>query len=171
MYKDKDKQREANKQAMRRKRAASVIPCDTRLKVIPSNTPIVIPCEVERTGVNLEALNIAAVPNGHGGHKLIAPIPKRGKDEGVTINLPEQPPKGAAVLEVETESNLKSKRGKDIKCFEDLPPDVQRTIRSVSESNEEFQKRTEVAIKYQHLFPDRYHSTGARLCQIDRKDI
>lgn len=52
------------------------------------------------------------------------------------------------------------KRGKDIKCFEDLPLDVQQTIRSLSDTNEEFQKRTQTAIRYQHLFPDRYHSTG-----------
>lgn len=52
------------------------------------------------------------------------------------------------------------KRGKDIKCFEDLPPDVQQTIRILSESNEEFQRRTGIAIRYQHLFPDRYHSSG-----------
>ena len=46
MYKDKDKQREANREAMRRNRA-SVIPCDTRLKVIPEDTPVVILCEAE----------------------------------------------------------------------------------------------------------------------------
>ena len=53
MYKDKDRQREANREAMRRNRAkgASVIPCDTRLKVIPEDTPVVIPSDVipERT--------------------------------------------------------------------------------------------------------------------------
>lgn len=48
------------------------------------------------------------------------------------------------------------KRGQDIKCFEDLPLDVQQTIRRTSDSNEEFQKRTAAAIHYQHLFPDRY---------------
>ena len=54
----------------------------------------------------------------------------------------------------------KPKRGKDIKAFADLPPDVQATINRVSQSNEEKQKRTAAAIKYQHLFPDRFHSTG-----------
>ena len=43
------------------------------------------------------------------------------------------------------------KRGKDIKCFKDLPPDVQATIRRVSQSNEEFQRRTAIAIHYQHM--------------------
>ena len=49
-----------------------------------------------------------------------------------------------------------AKRGKDIKCFADLPPDVQATINRVSESNEEKAKRTAAAIKYQRLFPDNY---------------
>ena len=48
------------------------------------------------------------------------------------------------------------KRGKDIKCFEDLPPDIQRTIIDISESEEEKQRRTGIAIHYQHVFPDRY---------------
>ena len=48
------------------------------------------------------------------------------------------------------------KRGKDIKCFEDLPVDVQATINRLSESNEEKAKRTAAAIKYQHLFPDSF---------------
>lgn len=48
------------------------------------------------------------------------------------------------------------KRGKDIKTFKDLPPDVQQTIRTISESDEEFQRRTVIAIAYQHTFPGRY---------------
>ena len=51
MYKDKDKQREAVKQATRRYRdkGASVIPCDsdTLKHMMPSDTPIVLACEVE----------------------------------------------------------------------------------------------------------------------------
>lgn len=48
-YKDKDKQKEAVREATRRyrQRKASVIPCDTRLNVIPSDTPDVILCEGE----------------------------------------------------------------------------------------------------------------------------
>ena len=56
-----------------------------------------------------------------------------------------------------------AKRGKDIKCFEDLPPDVQATIKRMSSNNggvtwdiTEKAKRTAAAIKYQHLFPDRH---------------
>jgi len=43
------------------------------------------------------------------------------------------------------------KRGKDIKCFADLPPDVQATIRRISQSNEEFQRRTRIAIDFQGM--------------------
>ena len=60
------------------------------------------------------------------------------------------------------------KRGLDIKCFSDLPPDVQATINRLSDTNEEKQKRTAAAIKYQHLFPNRYYGTGPwALAQID----
>lgn len=53
------------------------------------------------------------------------------------------------------------KRGKDIKCFVDLPPDVQQTISRMSLVNgkiDQFDKakRTTAAIKYQHLFPESF---------------
>ena len=57
------------------------------------------------------------------------------------------------------------KRGKDIKCFEDLPPDVQQTINKMSIVEGKIDQtikanRTAIAIHYQHLFPDRYYNTG-----------
>ena len=56
------------------------------------------------------------------------------------------------------------KRGADIKTFEDLPPDVQHTIETMSSRPDapvdDKAKRTARAIHYQHLFPDRYYSTG-----------
>lgn len=46
--------------------------------------------------------------------------------------------------------------GKDIKRFADLPLDVQLSIKKLGfKSIAEFKKRTEAAVKYQHLFPDR----------------
>ena len=56
--------------------------------------------------------------------------------------------------------NVIPKRGLDIKTFEDLPPDVQRSIGAVSKDVEDKARRTARAISYQHLFPDRYESTG-----------
>ena len=97
VYKDKDKQREANRQASQRQRD------------------------------------------------------KKGMTKGVTER---------SMTSIPTSHPVIPKRGLDIKVFEDLPPDVQATINRVSESNEEKAKRTAAAIKYQHLFPDRYNSTG-----------
>ena len=58
-----------------------------------------------------------------------------------------------------------TKRGLDIKCFEDLPPDVQDTIVKMSTidgkvDNAEWNKRIAAAIHYQHVFPDRYMNKG-----------
>jgi len=50
---------------------------------------------------------------------------------------------------------LPAKRGKDIKCFEDLPPDVQQSIER--EPEDQRPRRTAGAIYYQHLFPNRYY--------------
>ena len=62
-----------------------------------------------------------------------------------------------------------TKRGKDIKCFADLPRDVQQTIERVSRINNneaeyktEKAKRTASAIRYQHLFPERYGADHLR---------
>ena len=58
------------------------------------------------------------------------------------------------------------KRGKDIKVFADLPPDVQSTIETMSKDDAgktdqaAKARRTAAAIHYQHLFPDRFHSVG-----------
>lgn len=55
-----------------------------------------------------------------------------------------------------------TKRGKDIKCFEDLPPDVLQTIGRISDTNEEKQKRTGIAVKYQQTFgAGAYYPHGA----------
>lgn len=63
-----------------------------------------------------------------------------------------------------------AKRGVDIKCFADLPPDVQAdierysrvcTVEGVQYSREQDrQARTARAIRYQHVFPQRYHQQG-----------
>ncbi len=62
----------------------------------------------------------------------------------------------------------KPKRGLDIKCFLDLPLDVQDTIQTLSESEAEYQKRTRIAIDYQHQFPDRYNCSGCCISTSER---
>ena len=58
------------------------------------------------------------------------------------------------------------KRGKDIKCFEDLPADVQQAVNMMSMVNDKIDQtikanRTAIAIHYQHIFPGRYEPTDA----------
>jgi len=58
-----------------------------------------------------------------------------------------------------------AKRGKDIKTFNDLPPDVQQTINMMSQHAGKIDlivkaNRTAIAVHYQHLYPGRYYSTG-----------
>ena len=99
MYKDKDKQREANRAAKARQRAMQGM-TEGRHNVIPDVIPDVIPLQ--------------AGP----------------------------------------------RRGKDITKFEHLPPDVQATIDRISMDEQEHNRRTAIAIDYQHKQPDRYYSTG-----------
>ena len=113
MYKDKDRQREANAERQRRYKA--------KQKALLS--------EGVTESVTLEKAD--RIPNVH-----------------LSITIP--------------------KRGKDIKCFEDLPSDVQKTIDSMSMVEGKIDQtikanRTAIAVNYQHLFPDRYNSTGVGL--------
>ena len=122
MYKDKDKQREANKRIQAKRRAKGV-------------TQGVI---------------------------------ESGCDKGVTVTKADSHVDASdiGVVKALHQAISKPKRGKDIKCFGDLPVDVQDTIVKMSTidgkmDEDEKAKRTLAAIKYQHLFPDRYESTDA----------
>ena len=53
------------------------------------------------------------------------------------------------------------KLSKDITCSSHLPLDIQRTINRLSkDDDQEHNRRTAIAIDYQHKQPDRYYSTG-----------
>ena len=114
MYKDKDRQREANREQMRRARAKG----NTKQDISQGNT------EYPR-------VTDKALPG--------EPIPQGWEDE-ISDNL-------------ERTGNIQGipKRGKDIKCFEDLPPDVQQCIDQLSIDSEEKHRRTAIAINYQHV--------------------
>ncbi len=118
-YKDKDKQKEANKSAAQRRRDKAK----------------------GMTGITHKGMTI---PERH--TQNVTP------EQGVTLKpIPFAEPK--------------RKRGEDIKTFHDLPPDVQRDIESMSQhaqgdKAEDKKARTARAIRYQHMFPNRYHSTG-----------
>ena len=98
-------------------------------------------------------------------------IPKRTAQGNIRVSKPgdvdyvPQCETTRAFVEDKPKRSESDKRGKDIKCFTDLPPDVQRTITMMSTTDgklneDEKVKRTARAIHYQSLFPDRYYSTG-----------
>ena len=129
MYKDKDKQREANAERQRRYKA--------KQKALLNK------------GVTQD---INEIPKGVTKPRLIP-----GSPSLPSLGLQEHCRKVYAV-------NF-PKRGKDIKCFADLPPDVQQTIDEMSMVDGKIDQtvkvnRTAIAVNYQHLFPDRYYSTG-----------
>ena len=125
MYKDPDKQREANRQASKKYR-------DSMTGKGMMVAPEIIPKRLEHEQYY---------------HQVHCNAPSHVKQfaKGVSCSCP--------------------KRGKDIKVFEDLPPDVQQTINLMSQragkiDSIEKINRTSRAIRYQHLFPDRYNSAG-----------
>ena len=138
MYKDKAKQREAGKERQRRYR--------DKQKPIPEVTPLG---------------NIRVSKPGDSDYEPQCET-TRAFIESAVVTKADRHVDASDITMVKALHQVisKPKRGKDIKCFDDLPPDVQATINRVSESNEEKAKRTAAAIKYQHLFPNRYNSTG-----------
>ena len=100
--------------------------------------------------------------------KAQAKFKAKGITEGITnqgITLPEKTDLGNTLTTTQAVGVSNAKRGKDIKVFEDLPPDVQQTIDKMSVVDGKIDQtikvnRTAIAVHYQHLFPDRYYSTG-----------
>lgn len=157
MYKDKDKQREANRQAKQRQRAKRVTPehykedpvmfarskgMTSQGVTVSGSGTRVIPSEQGMT-------KDGEMPKGEGPPRLVP---------GACWNSKHSTVKGV----------LLPKRGKDIKCFEDLPADVQVSIDVMSivdgkPDKDEHAKRTAAAIKYQHLFPGIYELGDAVL--------
>ena len=117
MYKDKDKQREANRKAQAKFKAKGSTKQGITDRVLPDG--------------NMDIETLAMVDAGCG--------------DKLTHGL---------------------KRGKDIKTFADLPPDVQLAIKSLSMDETgyidkvEKANRTAIAINFLQVFPGRYHSTG-----------
>ena len=161
MYKDKDKQKEAVKKATQRYRA--------------KNADSALPDH--RSG--LENARGLAVVDGLGITNLVIlpkratqpVIPERTAQGNIRVSKPgdddyvPQCETTRAFIEGRDKRPETAKRGKDIKSFEDLPPDVQETIHKLSTIDGKIcptvkANRTAIAINYQHLFPDRYNATG-----------
>ena len=144
-YKDKDKQREANREQMKRARAKG----NTKPTNSQGNTEY--PRVTDQDFTRLMAADVGAP---------IVRVSKPGDDDYVP-----QCETTRAFIEGRDKRPETGKRGKDIKTFEDLPPDVQQTIDSLSMVDGKIYQtvkanRTAIAINYQQLFPDRYNSTG-----------
>ena len=159
-YKDKDRQREANKQASQRRRdkvkgmTQGMTVKDEPSNVIPSG--FVIPVDVKLANLNGEPIITKPELTAQGNIRVSKP----GDDDYVP-----QCETTKAFIDGRDKRPEPGKRGKDIKTFEDLPPDVQQTIDSLSMVDGRIcqrvkANRTAIAINYQHLFPDRYYSTG-----------
>jgi hypothetical protein len=173
VYKDKDKQREADKERQRRHRAKSVtkgvadIRCDKR-SVTGScavdyrhnttgqvsklcDADYVPQCEITKAFVEGKTITKAESHVDASDIGMVKAIHKC-----ITIDDQAKSMETMAMLGATT-----AKRGKDIKTFEDLPPDVQQTIDTMSVVEGKIDQtikanRTAIAIHYQHIFPGRY---------------
>lgn len=158
MYKDPDKQREADRERQRRYRANRGLKAYSKgvtnskrdnKGVTNQGSPIMDELKAERIRMQkcedkLDLLKALAM-------KDIGGKPKRGYI--------------GAVHEVPGLTVIKPKRGKDIKTFEDLPPDVQDTIDRMSVVEGRIDQiikanRTAIAVNYQHQFLDKFYSIG-----------
>ncbi len=147
MYKDKDKQREANRKATQRYRAkkgdSALLGHKDGLKNA-RGLPVVD--EVSDTHPVIPSCDTPDV------------IPKRTPKGNIRVSKPGDADYLRPVPAQNVISLVKAvcKRGKDIKCFADLPRDVQQTINEISDTPEEKANRTAIAINYQHIFPESY---------------
>jgi hypothetical protein len=145
MYKDKDKQREANRQAQARFKAKGI-----------TKQGITLPAKTDLGNTLTTTQTVSAF------------IPERTAQGNIRVSK-----LGDADYEPQCETTKafvdnRAKRPspiKQVKVFEDLPLDVQKTIDSMSVVEGKMDQtikanRTAIAIHYQHLFPDRYSSTG-----------
>ncbi|KKM80202.1 hypothetical protein LCGC14_1342160 [marine sediment metagenome] len=174
MYKDKDKQREANRKASQRRRDKGMTVEDERSNE-PSN---VIPKGVTDKALlrfNVGEASERILPSDKDSVYSQKDIkPERTAQGNIRVSKPGD---DDYVPQCETtmvfvggknwvdERGCGLTRGKDIKCFADLPPDVQRTIDRLSLVDGKIDQtikanRTAIAVSYQHLFPERYHSIG-----------
>ena len=159
MYKDKDRQREANRQAKARQRAK-----DIELAVAQR-------CDdysMTNQGVTVTGSDTRVIPErtAQGNIRVSKPgdadyVPQCETTRAFIEDRPKRP---------------EPKRGKDIKCFTDLPPDVQWTIVKMSTTEgrldlEDKAKRTTRAIHYQRLFPDSWYSKSKETTAQEKKPL
>ena len=150
MYKDKDKQREAQREWVRQKRATKGSTKQGSTVMPTLETPTVT--EFTKTKFNAGEISPPSEPR--------SPVDRSAIDGSMPIET-------LAMMDAGCGDKLTHglKRGKDIKCFADLPPDVQQTIDRLSTVDGKIDQtikanRTAIAINYQHIFPNSYYSRG-----------
>ena len=148
MYKDKDRQREANRQAQTRFKAnlkAESIGFEEK-----KDGTLHIPLGITSQGITEKVLP-ERIEGEQYYHQVHCNAPSHVKQFAKSVSCSCR------------------KRGKDIKSFEDLPLDVQETIiRMTTDRNGKMDqiaraKRTAIAIEYQHqhqVYEKNYHSAG-----------
>ena len=154
MYKDKDRQREANRQASQRQRDKKGMTDDCAKVgiVIPDHPVPVIPERTSQGNIRVSKPGDADyVPQCETTRAFVELSTE--SNHGQDLHKP--------IDNIELSKNILAKRGKDIKSFEDLPPDVQQTIGMMSMVEGKIDQtikanRTAIAIHYQHTFPERY---------------
>ena len=164
MYKNKDKQREANKLQMQRARAKG----NTKQDISKGNTgyPRVTDQDFTKLMATAGPGHVRVSKPGDTDYEPQCETTKAFV-ESVTITKAESHVDASDISAVKALHRVISnpKQGKDIKVFEDLPPDVQQTITMMSRRDGKIEKanRTAIAINYQHVVPGRFepkHNQG-----------
>ena len=166
MYKDKDRQREADKERQRRYRESHPISGKRRDKGVTESGR-----DKGVTDKLVDAMITGDVALADKCADEILGKPERTAQGNIRVSKPgdddyvPQCETTRAFIDGRDKRPETGKRGKDIKCFADLPPDVQETIHKLSTIDGKIDQtakanRTAIAIHYQRLFPDRYNSTG-----------
>jgi hypothetical protein len=148
VYKDKDKQREANRRAQAKFKAKKVL-------VGQGITDEVLP-EYPRVSDQDFTRRLATLPPGSPTVRVSKPGDADYEPQCETTKAFINGKSKCSFIDM-----IEPKRGKDIKVFADLPWDVQQTIDIMSvvegKMNQTIKaNRTAIAIHYQHTFPERY---------------
>ena len=156
-YKDKDKQREANAERQRR--------CKARQKALPKQgvtEGVTGSCCVDYSSNFTGKLTAFEHEHYKPANELKSgqynPVSKPGDSDYVP-----QCETTRAFVDNRAKRLSTAKRGKDIKCFEDLPPNAQECINKMSIKDGKIDQTLKdnwmaSVVSFQRLYPDRYES-------------
>lgn len=163
MYKDKDKQRETQRERQRRYRHDANLRRDKQ-GVTDKLVDAMVSGDVALADKCADEILDKPERTAQGNIRVSKPSDADYEPQCETTKafVEDRAKRKSLCFGIRTEGG---KRGKDIKCFADLPSDVQETIAMMSWRDGKIDQtikvnRAAIAINYQHLFPDRFHSTG-----------